>query len=169
MDLGATICTPRNPKCDLCPWRKSCRAQTLGIAESLPRRVKAKPKPIRRAIAFVLINDRGEILLRQRAAKGLLGGMMEVPSSVWQAGAMPDLLKAKREAPASVRWKLLPGTVRHVFTHFELKIGVAVGKFQSGQKTPQGVWIAIDKLEDEALPSVMRKIIRHGLQAKNSI
>jgi A/G-specific adenine glycosylase len=161
MDLGATICTPRNPKCDLCPWRKSCRARTLDVAETLPRRVKAKPKPVRRAIAFVLLNDRGEILLRKRPAKGLLGGMMEVPSSAWHVGMMPALAQAKREAPASVPWKLLPGIVRHVFTHFELETGVAVGKLPAGKKPPQGVWIALDRLEDEALPSVMWKIIRY--------
>ncbi len=56
MDLGATICTPRNPKCGLCPWSASCRAYALGIAEQLPRRVKAKAKPVRRAIAFVLFD-----------------------------------------------------------------------------------------------------------------
>lgn len=162
MDLGATICTPRNPKCDLCPWRKSCKAQALGIAETLPRRVKAKLKPVRRAIAFVLLNDCGEILLRQRPAKGLLGGMMEVPGSAWQAGAMPDLAKVRREAPAAVRWKLLPGIVRHVFTHFELEVAVAAGKFQAGQKSPKGVWVAVGKLDGEALPSVMKKIVRHA-------
>jgi A/G-specific adenine glycosylase len=202
MDLGATICTPRNPKCDLCPWRKTCQARALGIADKLPRRAKAKAKPVRRAIAFVLVNDRDEILLRQRPSEGLLGGMMEVPSSAWKDGEMPSFASVKREAPIAARWKLLPGIVRHVFSHFELEITVAVGKCNSplplgrgrgrgyrqgsshsrnpdsggnlhpapnpsprgGEPVrPIGIWIPRAKLHAEALPSVMRKIIRHGI------
>lgn len=164
MDLGATICTPRNAKCDLCPWRKSCRAFALGIVESLPRRVKAKPKPVRRAIAFILINDRGEILLRQRPKTGLLGGMMEVPSSVWREGDMPTLAAVKDEAPIAVGWKLLSGIVRHVFSHFELEVSVAIGKVRKSSEAASNIWISIDKLQGEALPSVMRKIIHHAIK-----
>ncbi len=83
MDLGSIICTPRNPKCGSCPVAKSCQALALDITDQLPRRMKAKDKPVRRAIAFVLTNNKGDILLRQRPDKGLLGGMMEVPSSGW--------------------------------------------------------------------------------------
>lgn len=136
MDLGATICTPRNPKCDLCPWRKSCRALALGIAQQLPRRTKPKAKPVRRAIAFVAVNDRGEILLRQRPAKGLLGGMMEVPSSAWREGPMPELEDVGAEAPFAARWELLPGTVRHVFSHFTLELRVAVGDMKNSHPSP---------------------------------
>jgi A/G-specific adenine glycosylase len=168
MDLGATICTPRNAKCDLCPLRKSCRALALGIVDSLPRRSRKKPKPTRRAIAFVLVNKRGEILLRQRPKEGLLGGMMEIPSSAWREGAMPDLALARREAPASARWRLLPGNVRHVFSHFDLEMAVAIGRCGEGGKTvAKGRWTPLDRLGDEALPSVMRKIARHGLRDRN--
>jgi len=162
MDLGATICTPRNAKCDLCPWRKSCRALVFGIVETLPRRTKARPKPVRRAIAFVLINDRGEILLRQRPKTGLLGGMMEVPSSMWCEGDMPMLAHVRREAPVTARWTLVPGIVHHVFSHFELEVQVAVSR---NNKHLAGHWVAVDQLADEALPSVMRKIIAWAVQA----
>lgn len=161
MDLGATICTPRNPKCDLCPWRNACRARQLEIQNELPRRAAKKKKPLRRAIAFFVINTKGEVLLRRRPAKGLLGGMMEIPSSAWKTGAMPDLAIARAEAPVKARWTMLPGTVRHVFSHFELEVAVACATIADGQ----GIWVPVTKLDDEALPSVMKKILRHGMAA----
>jgi A/G-specific adenine glycosylase len=94
MDLGATICTPQNPKCELCPWVRFCRAYAEGIVESLPHRTKPKPRRTRRAIAFILTNERGEILLRQRPKEGLLGGMMEVPSCLWRGA--PEIIARHR-------------------------------------------------------------------------
>ncbi len=87
MDLGATVCTPRQPKCLLCPWSEACAARAEGIAETLPRRAAKAEKPTRRGIAFWLTRegDEGrEVLLRRRPEKGLLGGMMEVPSTPWR-------------------------------------------------------------------------------------
>jgi len=159
MDLGATICTPRNPKCDLCPLNQSCRARVLGIAARLPRRVKSAKKPVRRAIAFVLTDDRARVFLRRRPKGGLLGGMMEVPSSTWQEGPMPSLAAASKQAPVSARWRPLPGRVKHVFSHFELEIEVVVGRTV---KPVKGRWVSLKRLEGEALPSVMRKILRHA-------
>ncbi|MDX2027834.1 MAG: A/G-specific adenine glycosylase [Alphaproteobacteria bacterium] len=160
MDLGATICTPRNPKCGLCPWMQNCQAYVLGIADKLPRRMKAKPKPIRRAVAFVLTNKKGEVFLRRRPKKGLLGGMMEVPSSAWRERPMPTLARARKEAPAALHWKLLPGHVKHVFSHFELQIAVAVGRTA---KPVKGQWVSPTCLGKTALPSVMQKIVCHAL------
>jgi len=163
MDLGATICTPRNPKCGLCPWNKNCRARTLGIENKLPRRIKATTKPVRRAIAFFCINRKGEVLLRQRPQKGLLGGMMEIPSSAWRAGVMPDLAAARAEAPVKARWHLLPGAVRHIFSHFELELGVAFAEIGAAAARKNGRWLRLDRLDREALPSVMRKIAKHAM------
>ena len=163
MDLGATICTPRNPKCDLCPWRGDCRAHALGIAETLPRRAKPVAKPVRRAIAFVLVNPQGDILFRRRPDDGLLGGMMEVPSSAWRVGKMPRLADVVAEAPAPVLWRLVPHSVRHVFSHFELEIAVAVGHVTTrAARRIKGCWTASDRWDDIALPSVMYKIARHA-------
>ncbi len=162
MDLGATICTPRNPKCLLCPWQNVCKAHALGIEGDLPRRIKVKAKPVRRAIAFFLINKSGHVFLRQRAREGLLGGMMEIPSSAWREEKMPDLPAVLGEAPAKADWRLLKGKVRHIFTHFELELGVAVGSANiQGRKGNK--WVRPGGLGDEALPSVMHKIIRHAV------
>ena len=158
MDLGATICTPRTPKCPLCPWSGSCHAEAKDIAQQLPQKQRTSSKPVRRAIAFALINKKGEILLRQRPPEGLLGGMMEIPSSIWRAGEMPHLADVRQEAPATTCWHLFPGTVRHTFSHFELELAVAIGKAPPRHR---GHWTAYNKLDTEALPSVMHKIAHH--------
>ena len=88
MDLGATVCTPRAPRCMLCPIADDCRARSRGIAEQLPARLTKRQKPTRRGLAFVLARRDGAILLRKRPAKGLLGGMDEVPSSAWREGML---------------------------------------------------------------------------------
>lgn len=164
MDLGATICTPRNPKCDLCPWIKACQAHALGVQQELPRKIKAKTRPIRRAIAFVLTNAEGKILLRRRSNPGLLGGMMEVPSTTWNEGAMPDLSDMHRQAPVLAKWTLLPGKVKHVFSHFQFEVAVATASLKGKQMSRKlsGLWVAPAELKDHALPSVMIKIVRHA-------
>ncbi|HEU0117515.1 MAG TPA: A/G-specific adenine glycosylase [Alphaproteobacteria bacterium] len=159
MDLGATICTPRNPKCGLCPWSRSCKAHELGIEESLPAREKVKARPVRRAIAFVLIDKDNRVFLRRRPKGGLLGGMMEVPSNEWSEGKMSSLAAAQKFAPIKAKWRVLPGSVRHVFSHFELEVSVAVAA--APRKIP-GTWAPLTKLKDYALPSVMLKIVRYA-------
>lgn len=163
MDLGATICTPRQPKCVLCPLESGCLARQQGIAETLPRRVAKVAKPIRRMLAFVIVNKRDEIFLRQRPEDGLLGGMMEVPSSPWQEMAMLDYASALRDAPVAADWRIVQGTVWHSFTHFDLEMGAAVATVS--KRIKGGAWIVIENLDQQALPSVMQKIIRFALQS----
>ncbi len=163
MDLGATVCTPRQPKCALCPWKALCRARAEGEAEKLPRRAAKKRKPTRRTMAFALFNGKGEIYLRRRPAKGLLGGMMEVPSAPWAEGAMPGLSAARRYAPSKEKWEVLRGAVRHVFTHFTLEAAVAVARTT---KKLRGHWVAPEKLNGEALPSAMKKIAMRAIKSR---
>jgi A/G-specific adenine glycosylase len=160
MDLGATLCTPKKPKCVLCPWRDSCSARAAGIAEDLPARRAAGEKPVRRGVAFWAMRADGAVLLRRRPEKGLLGGMMEVPSTEWRADAW-NIADAKAAAPVRARWRVLPGAVRHTFTHFHLEITVMTGAV-AAQITDGGVWVAPGGLKDHALPSVMKKIIAHA-------
>jgi A/G-specific adenine glycosylase len=162
MDLGATICTPQKPKCVLCPWREDCRARREGIAESLPARLPKRAKPLRRGVAFWAVRGDGAVLLRKRPAKGLLGGMMEVPSSEWRAGAW-DEAAARAVAPVNARWSALPGIVRHSFTHFDLELQVLVGKTRATKATAGGIWVQPDALGGQALPTVMKKVIAFAL------
>lgn len=164
MDLGATVCTPRKPKCLLCPWSAACHAYRLGRAQALPARSPKAERPTRRGIAFFATDPAGAVLLRQRPPEGLLGAMMEVPSSPWLEGAgMPSLDAVISQAPLAASWRLLPGRVTHTFTHFHLELGVAVARCQQVPEPFPGIWVPVDRLGDQALPTVMRKIVRHAL------
>lgn len=161
MDLGATICTPRTPACLRCPWRKNCAAYEKGIAESLPRRAAKRARPLRHGVAFLLTRSDGAIWLRRRPDKGLLGGMMEVPSTPWREAAW-DEAAALRHAPIAAKWRRLGGRVRHGFTHFELEIRLLTAP--AGRQLPTGGrWVRPDDLAMVALPTVMQKLIRRGL------
>jgi len=162
MDLGATICTPRKPKCAICPLVDACAARSIGIQEELPRRSARAAKPTRYGMAFVLQRADGAILLRRRIESGLLGGMMEVPSSEWlpHRSSANDLLVA---APVEAAWSELPGAVRHTFTHFHLELSVMAARSRSAPRGVEGGFVALDALGGEALPSVMRKVIDHAM------
>ena len=170
MDLGATICTPRNPDCGHCPWSRPCAARKLGIAEQLPQRTKKRPRPERFAFAYVLTRKDGAIWLRRRDEKGLLGGMMEVPSTAWRDKPWQDQ-EARTAAPVQAAWQYLPGHVEHGFTHFRLNVRVMAaeieaqkleaGKFATNLRG--GRWVRPDDLGGAALPTVMKKIIALAL------
>ena len=91
MDLGATLCSPRRPACGLCPLVSGCAGHAQGLAGVLPYREERSERPSRRGHAFVALRDDGAVLLRERPLKGLLGGMLETPSSPWTEGAWHEL------------------------------------------------------------------------------
>ncbi len=159
MDLGATICTPRRPRCVLCPWRGACAAAASGLAEDLPVRAEKPDRPLRYGVAFWLTRADGSVLLRRRPEKGLLGGMVEIPSTAWRTAPW-SFAEAVAAAPAAARWLPLPGTVRHGFTHFRLELTVV-----AGQGDGDGLWSPIARLGDHALPSLMKKLARHAISA----
>ena len=157
MDLGATVCTPKQPRCGVCPWQTCCRAAAQGIAEKLPRRAAKPTKPRRHGVAFWAVNEAGAVLLRRRPPKGLLGGMMEVPSTEWRITPWDDR-EATKAAPLKARWRRLPGTVAHGFTHFDLEL-VILTATAKGTAVDDGIWVTPARFKDHALPSVMKKVI----------
>jgi A/G-specific adenine glycosylase len=168
MDLGATICTPKNPACALCPWMAACAARARGDAESFPVKARKREGRLRRGAAFVVIRAGGAVLVRTRAPKGLLGGMTEVPTTEWThdyegAGALAE---APRLARAKPTWRRLPGAVTHVFTHFPLQLVVYATEVPAATAAPKGArWVALSDLAGEALPNLMRKVLAHALPA----
>lgn len=164
MDLGATICTPKKPACVLCPLGDGCAARAAGTQESFPRKAPKKSGALRHGAAFVVTRG-GDLLVRTRPAKGLLGGMTEVPTSDWIAGQ--DGALALKQAPklaGIARWHKKVGVVTHVFTHFPLELVVYTADVSRGARAPAGMrWVPVATLDDEALPNVMRKVIAHGL------
>ncbi len=155
MDLGATICTPRRPACSLCPLMAHCAGRARGIAEDLPRRQPKAARPLRRGLAFWLVCER-HVLTVQRPAKGLFGNMRALPVSPW-AASMSDS-EALGHAPSALGWRILPQRVRHVFTHFELDLGVAVTHCRNRPMGIAGDWLAHDRITQAGFPSLFQKI-----------
>jgi A/G-specific adenine glycosylase len=153
-DLGATICTPTNPLCALCPWRGGCAAQAQGIAADLPRKAPKKTRPLRHGVHFWLQDAAQRVLLRRRPPRGLLGGMTELPGTPWRAQRWTHA-EALAHAPTATEWRDA-GEIRHGFTHFELHLRVYTGEGAAGD----GFWRDTAALEHEALPSVMLKCVR---------
>ena len=169
MDLGATICTPKSPSCLMCPLKNECTARALGIEARLPARTPKGERPARFGIAFIALREDGAVLLRRRPEQGLLGGMMEVPSTEW-ADMLPPASDALRIVPVRADWWKVPSTVRHVFTHFELELVVYRAVVSHASELtfwadgPRCRWVPRRELQAQALPSVMRKVIAHGLR-----
>jgi A/G-specific adenine glycosylase len=158
MDLGATICTPTRPKCILCPLSQDCAALKAGDAETYPRKLPKGARPQRYGICFAMIDAHGRIALEKRPEKGLLGGMMQVPTSDWRGSPFAE---GEASPPMKAKWRQLDGQVVHVFTHFALMLVVCAA---TGVKAdPKYRWVGIDELGDVALPSVMRKVVDHAL------
>ena len=167
MDLGATVCTPKSPGCGGCPLRPGCAGLAAGRAAELPRKAPKRQRPLRHGVAFWLTDPRDRVLLRRRPEEGLLGGMMEPPSTPWREERWP-LAEALQEAPASSEWRLLPGLVEHGFTHFRLELQVCRARLVDPTHVPAGEglrWQPIDRLGEVALPTAMKKIARHALSA----
>jgi len=173
MDLGAMICTPRNPDCGGCPWAGGCRAHAEGNEEHFPVRKAKAEKPIRYGTVFWLADGRGRVLLCRRPEKGLLGGMMEFPSTDWCALPWEET-DAVGEFPASgaintLQWLGVSGDVRHTFTHFHLILTVLTAQLSgSGEALPgNGLWCTPDRFHEHALPTVMKKVAAHALNNRN--
>lgn len=152
MDLGATICTPRNPACETCPLQNLCAAKAEGDPSRYPIKPKKAKVPTRRGHVFVLTSTDGRVMTEQRPPSGLLGGMQGLPGSIWAEGPLPD-----PDFPVAAEWQPA-GEVRHVFTHFALELTVWRAEGHEG-----GSGLAVEAALD-ALPTVFAKALRAGLK-----
>ena len=165
MDLGATVCSPKRPACDRCPWTKDCVAKAAGLTEDLPRKAPKAERPLRHAMAFWIVDRDGRVLLRRRPESGLLGGMMEIPSTPWTDNPW-TVSEARKHAPLRARWRQAPGLVTHGFTHFRLEFHLLCGQLSRAPRTQasEEIWCLLPDLDQQALPTVMRKLVRHALE-----
>jgi A/G-specific adenine glycosylase len=153
MDLGATVCKPKSPLCDRCPVSMHCAAFARGDQDSFPRKTRKAARPRRFGIAYVLTRG-DQVALVRRPDKGLLGGMLGLPTSDWTS-VPPEGLQG---APADAAWREA-GEIEHVFTHFSLTL-----KVMRAEGLADGVvWTPVDRLD--ALPSVFLKAARQALLA----
>jgi len=150
MDLGATVCPPKKPNCLICPLSRTCLAREQGDPERYPVKAAKKDRPTRYGSAFILTRG-GKMLLVRRDPRGLLGGMMMPPSSEWREKKLADELEG---APADAAWQRI-GEVRHVFTHFALKLDVWRAEAPARAKVA-GEWFSFEDAL-AALPTVGRK------------
>lgn len=152
MDLGATICTPRNPACGICPWFRPCMARVNSTAADLPKKSPRKKKPVRFGIAYVTHRIDGAILIERRPDSGLLGGMLGWPGSDWGEDAPQDA------PPIKAEWKTLNAEARHTFTHFHLRLTVKTALVPLDRDPKRGMFIDAKDFDPSALPTVMRKV-----------
>ena len=170
MDLGATICTPKQPACALCPWMQNCAARAHGNPDRFPLKVPNREGRLRRGAAFVVLRADGNLLVGTRPPKGLLGGMTEVPTTEWvhEFDETSALSQAPLRSQAKGKWRRIPGVVTHVFTHFPLELVVYTAEVPAAASAPADMrWIALADLPNEALPTVMRKVIAHALERRS--
>ena len=127
MDIGATLCRPRNPACGLCPLAEDCTALQAGVPEVYPRRAEAKARPRRQGAVFFVRRSDGAFLARRRPPHGLLASTLELPGTLWTAEGPGEAVQGA--APVVARWRRLPGEVEQVFTHFALTLTVYAAEF----------------------------------------
>ena len=148
MDLGATICTPRNPACGICPWVHACAGRAAGNAARLPRKRPKPAKPVRHGQVWIARRADGALLVETRAAKGLLGGMLGFPGTGWDGTSL--------HPPLTADWTA-SGQFRHSFTHFHLDLTVLVADVPQGARSDRGDFLGANMFSSADLPGLMRK------------
>ncbi len=166
MDLGALICTPRNPKCSLCPWKKNCRAYSLDKSGSFP--VKMTSKSLSTAVVGVgiVLNDSGEVLIDQRLNDGLLGGLWEFPGGKQE----PEELITKtivREMQEELSITVEVGeelisfdhTYSHKKIHFEVYLCTLIKGIPKPLASQKVKWVRPESLHEYPFPAANVHII----------
>ncbi len=149
MDLGSAICTPRAPKCLVCPVHQGCAGYSVGDPQSFPVKPAKTAKPRRYGTIF-WAEAAGRVLLVRRPPKGLLGGMRALPTGPWA-----DVAPGLADPPIDAEWHLLGGTVAHVFTHFRLELALAVARVPG--HSVAGEWWPVAEIDSAGLPTVFVK------------
>lgn len=166
MDLGATVCTPRSPSCERCPWSPHCAAYAAGDPCHWPVTDASKPLPFQVIGVGVVINAAGEVLIDQRLEEGLLGGMWEFPGGKQEQGETIETciareLKEELGIAVAVGDELI--TVDHAYSHKKLRFVVHLCTWISGEPQPlasqQVRWVRPDDLGNYAFPAANARII----------
>ncbi len=195
MDLGSVLCTPRRPACANCPWTDECQSRKLGIQEQLPVKAPKIARPLKRGAAFVARDRTGAVLLVKRPDKGLLASMLEPPLGPWAEefpSSSKALTQAPFEAKWKKRPGIVRHGFTHFELEVEVYVAEVLkrpamswpanaghpdatdrtpkrkkmdGRVKPGHDNLGGRWVAAGKLRDVALPTVMRKIVEHGLDS----
>jgi A/G-specific adenine glycosylase len=144
MDLGATLCTPKNPSCGQCPWQTQCLAFKQGNPTNFPRKIAKAAIPTRYGFCTVQFNQKNQILLQQRPSNGLLGGLWEF----YDASAWTSIKPKKKKGDFQIT---------HIFSHFKLIMDVCIAQPDKSNKTLSGMWYPCEQLP--AMSTLHRKIL----------
>ena len=166
MDLGATLCTPRQPDCPCCPWQSHCAAYAAGDPRRWPVTDAPKSLPFQVIGVGVVLNAAGEVLIDQRLEEGLLGGMWEFPGGKQEQGETIETcivreLKEELGIAVTVGEELI--TVDHAYSHKKLRFVVHLCSWVSGEPQPlasqQVRWVRPEDLANYPFPAANTKII----------
>lgn len=166
MELGATVCLPRSPRCGECPLAQACRARALGIQQKLPARAARKRTPHVDVTAAV-IRKNGRLLIAQRPAGGMLGGLWEFPGGkVEQGESLEGCLRREilEELGVGIEVGRPVTQVKHTYTHFRITLYAFVCRLKKGRpraiKVADWRWVRLGELDDFAFAATDRKIIQ---------
>lgn len=172
MELGATICLPRNPDCSGCPLRACCRARAEGDPEQYPKKEKAAAVPHRHVGAGIIVRRDGHILIAQRREDAMLGGMWEFPGGGQEPGESLSRCVARElreELGIQVRVGPRLLTVRHAFSHFTMDLHAYWVRIHSGRPRPLQcadlAWVRPSQIAKYPLPRADQRILKKLLQA----
>lgn len=166
MDLGATVCTPKNPACLLCPWNQHCRAYSLNMQNELPIAADRTPLPHKQIGVAVIWNEQGQILIDRRRQEGLLGGLWEFPGGkIEPEETIEECIQ--REILEELGIEIAVGdrliVIDHAYTHFRVTLNVHHCRYISGEPQPiecdEVRWVAVDELEQFPFPKANVQII----------
>ncbi len=150
MDLGATVCTPKNPDCAVCPVSATCRARAQDLTAVLPAKAAKTPKPTRLGMVYVARRADGAWLLERRPPRGLLGGMLGWPGSDWGDNPAPA-------PPISGNWRASNTLIKHTFTHFHLHLTLHTLSLPQAAKPDTGFFQPAAEFDPANLPTLMKK------------
>lgn len=159
IELGALVCRPRRPACCACPLASDCRARATGDPERLPIREPKKARRVCHTVAFLAVDAAGRVLLRRRRGPGPLTGLFELPSGPWTEAGW----QRATQPPLAARWQRIPGEVRHLFTHIDLRVTLhRADVATAGPQVADGAWYDPAAIAGLALPTLTRRLLRHG-------
>lgn len=166
MDLGATLCTPKNPACLLCPWQTHCYAHRLNMQNDLPLSETRAPLPHKQIGVAVIWNEQGQVLIDRRRAKGLLGGLWEFPGGKMEPGET-IINCIEREIQEEIGIDIVVGdqlmTIDHAYTHFRVTLNVHHCRYIAGEPQPleceEVRWVTVDELDQFPFPKANVQII----------
>jgi A/G-specific adenine glycosylase len=172
MDLGATVCTPKQPACLLCPWSRICQAHRLNLQSTIPMSETRNPLPHKRIGVAVIWNAQGQILIDKRPQSGLLGGLWEFPGGKVEPNeTLAECVVREIREELGIVIEALEHfmTIEHAYTHFKVTLAVHHCRHLSGQpqtlECDEAKWVTLDELDQYPFPTANRKIIA-ALQAE---